>query len=149
MGLVGPNDPAWELGFGSPSAGFFFFVLWVGLGEVFPFELASFEDSGLGFFLLAVGSLFFCTTFFTGLLLVEPSVEDESTCSAEPSWCTRTGVAYELGVTACFLVSTVGVPLDCEISRVAGESSKGGGECPVWVGVDIAGRYSNGGSHSA
>ena len=77
-------------------------------------------------------------------LLVGPSVEEESTTSAEPSLFTRTGIAWPLGVIACFLVLTVGVPLDCETSRVAGESSKGGGECPVWVGVDIAGRYSIG-----
>ena len=75
-----------------------------------------------------------------GLLLEGPSEEEESTTSAEPSLFTRTGIAWPSGAIACFLVLTVGVPLDCEISRVVGESSKGGGECPVWVGVDIAGR---------
>ena len=86
------------------------------------------------------GSLFFCVTFAMGLLLEGPSEEEESTTSAEPSLFTSTGIAWPSGVIACFLVLTVGVPLDCEISRVVGESSKGGGECPVWVGVDIAGR---------
>ena len=91
VGPVGSNDPAWELGSGSPSAGFFFLALWFGLGEIVPVEL--FEDSRLGFLLLEVGSLFFWTTLLTGLLLVEPSVEEESTCSAVPSLFTRTGIA--------------------------------------------------------
>ena len=93
VGLVGPNDPAWQLGSGSPSAGFFFLVLWVGLGEVVPVELASFEDSRLGFLLLEAGSRFFWTTLLMGLLRVDPSVEEESTCSAVPSLWTRTGIA--------------------------------------------------------
>ena len=128
---VGPSVPAGLPGTGNSCAGF---TLWVGIGDV-----ALPEDSRLGFFLRAVGSLLLDTTFATGLLLVGPSVEEESTCSAVPSLFTRTGIAWPSGVIACFLVLTVGVPLDCETSRVAGESSNGGGECPVWVGVDVAG----------
>ena len=81
---------------------------------------------------------------FFGLL---SSVDEESITIEVPSSFTITGMAMPSGVIACFLVSTVGVPLDCDTSSAIGES-KGGGECPVWSGVDIAGRYSNR-SHSA
>ena len=45
-------------------------------------------------------------------LLESPSVEEDSTTSTEPSLFTMTGIAWPDGVTACFLVLTVGVPLD-------------------------------------
>ena len=100
------------------------------------------EDSRLGFLLPDDGSFCLDEALVIGFGGLISSVDEEAMIISDPSSLTITGMATPSGVTACCLVLTVGVPLDCDTSSVAGES-KGGGECPVWSGVDIAGRYSN------